>query len=119
MNRCETCHCSPCRCDMFAEGRPPGLAGNTSSAWPQKSDAMACHPSQIPAMLERNKRHGVTGVGYDPEDGRAILSDRAARRDLMALEGYHDNNGGFGDDHAGESPLPVIEGPALTDTAGD
>lgn len=85
-------------------GSPPQVA--SASGWPMKSDALAVHPSQIAEVMERNKRHGITGVSYDPKDGRAILADRGARRDLMALEGIHDKQGGYGDDHAGESPLP-------------
>jgi len=74
------------------------LGGNTPSAYPLKSDAMAVHPSQIPEAMARNKKHGLH-VEYDPVDGRPILPDRAARRQLMAIEGVHDNQGGYGDDH--------------------
>lgn len=92
---------------MFAAQAPPGLAGNQPACWPMTSDALAVHPEQIPAVRARNRRHGVRGVEYNAK-GQAILADRAARRDLMALEGYHDNQGGYGDDHAGESPLPPL-----------
>jgi len=78
--------------------RPP-MQGNTPSCWPMKSDALAVHPEQIPEAMERNKRMGVTGVTYDPEDGRAILADRGARRDLMRVSKVHDNSGSYGDDH--------------------
>ena len=98
-------------CEMLILQSPPGLAGNHPAGWPLYSDALACHPSQIPAIMERNKQHGVKGVSYDPQDGRAILADRGARRDLMRLEGVHDHEGGYGDDHAGSSPLPPIEQP--------
>lgn len=106
--RCRTCHFAPCRCEDLAAkymGR-----SNTPTCWPMKSDALACHPEQIPAMLERNKKHGVTGVTYDPVDGRAVFADRGARRMLMALEGVHDKRGGYGDDHAGESPIYATDG---------
>ncbi len=76
----------------------PMLGGNTTVCWPQKSDAMACHPSQIPAIMARNKKHGLH-VEYNAADGRPILKDRGQRRDLMKLEGFHDNSGGYGDDH--------------------
>ena len=75
------------------------------------SDAMAVHPSQIEAIMARNKKHGVQGVSYDPADGRAILADRGARRDLMRLEGVHDNEGGYGDDHAASPQDPKPEVP--------
>ncbi len=88
--------------------------GQVASCWPMKSDGMACHPEQIPEMMERNKRHGVAGVSYD-RDGTAILADRGARRDLMALEGVHDKQGGYGDDHARESPIYSEENNPITD----
>lgn len=82
--------------------------GQTASCWPLKSEGLGCHPEQIPELLERNKRHGVKGVSYD-KDGTAVLADRGARRDLMALEGCHDKSGGYGDDHAGQSPIYAEE----------
>lgn len=69
-----------------------------------KSDALSCHPSQVKEIAERNRRHGVTGVSYLP-DGTCLIADRGARKALMALEGVHDKRGGYGDDHAGQSPL--------------
>lgn len=93
------------------EGGPP-LIGHTPSCWPMTSTALGVHPSQVKEAMERNKAHGITGVSYD-EDGDAILSDRGARRDLMRLEGFHDRNGGYGDDHATSSPQDPMK-----DTAG-
>lgn len=84
-----------CRmCDVLLSGTDP-LPAQTPSAWPILSDAMGVHPDQIPQAHERNRRHGIA-VSYTP-DGRAILPDRGARRDLMKLEGFHDNVGGYGD----------------------
>ena len=109
---CKTCHFNTCRC----EDLQAGYMGFVSSAgWPMKSDALAVHPDQIPEAMERNKKHGIEGVSY-LKDGRAVLDSRKARQRLMALEGVHDNNGGYGDDHAGQSPLyrtdtvPFIDG---------
>ncbi len=104
MSRCNECQFDPCRCEDLASRQPPGLAGN-SSCWNEHwSDALACHPKQIPAMMERNKRHGVVGIEYHPEDGRAH-GNRMAIRDLCHLEGVHNRDGGYGDDHATDSPL--------------
>ena len=71
------------------------LAAQTPSAWPIISDAMAVHPKQIKQAIARNKRMG-SNVVYN-EQGQAILTDRGARRDLMRIEGFHDNQGGYGD----------------------
>jgi hypothetical protein len=77
----------------------------TSACWPMKSLALSCHPSQVAAITARNKQHGITGVTYE-KDGTCIIADRGARRDLMRLEGKHDKQGGYGDDHASTtSPL--------------
>ncbi len=77
----------------------------TPVCWPQKSLALSCHPRQVKAITERNKRHGISGVEYLP-DGTCVVADRGARKALMALEGLHDNEGGYGDDHAANtSPL--------------
>lgn len=105
MTRCKDCHCSPCRCDMFSECRPPGSAAPSTwgTAAPIHSLALAVHPSQIPEVMERNKKHGLGHIKYDAE-GQPILTDRGMRRDLMRLEGVHDNEGGYGDDHATASP---------------
>ena len=75
---------------------PP--AGPSPSGWPMLSDALAVHPKQIQEVMDRNARHGLH-VEYNTEDGRALLADRGQRRDLMRLEGFHDNEGGYGDDH--------------------
>jgi hypothetical protein len=94
--------------EEFDSAFPPKEIGPTrgqaASCWPMNSEALACHPEQIQEAMERNKRHGITGVSYG-KDGTAILSDRGARRDLMALEGVHDKHGGYGDDHARQSPI--------------
>ena len=87
-----TDHCR--MCDVLLAGSEP-LAANQPGAWPIISDALAVHPSQVQQARERNKRHGVP-VWY-MLDGRAILPDRAARKKLLKLEGFHDNSGGYGD----------------------
>lgn len=92
--------------DAAFPAKPLGVpmhGGNTSSAWPLYSDALAVHPSQIEQARARNRKRGVA-VDYLP-DGRAILTDRGARRDLMKLEGVHDNHGGYGDDTGSGSPI--------------
>lgn len=109
MTRCKDCHCAPCRCDMFAEQRPPGGAAPATwgTAAPLHSESLAVHPSQIKEAMERNKKHGLGHVKYDKQ-GRPILTDRGMKRDLMRLEGVHDKDGGYGDDHATASPQAAL-----------
>ncbi len=68
------------------EGTVPG-AGH---CWPLKCEALACHPTQVKALNERNKKHGIN-VEYDRK-GFAIIPDQAAYRRLMKAEGVHQNN---------------------------
>ncbi len=91
--------------EEFDAAFPPqdlaGPPGGHATLWGRglKSDALAVHPSQIPEVMARNKRHGLS-IEYNESDGRPILKDRGQRRDLLKIEGVHDNDGGYGDDHA-------------------
>ena len=96
---------------MFEEGKPPGLAGNTSSAWPQKMNSLGVHPSQVKEAMERNKKHGVY-VEYDKE-GTPLVADRKQRCELMKIEhqnipgGVKDRSGGYGEDFTADAmPMP-------------
>jgi hypothetical protein len=78
--------------------KPLNLSGDAGiTAWnkPILSNAMACHPSQIPEMMERNRKAGVH-VDYNSE-GQPILRSRGDRRNLMRVEQVHDKQGGYGD----------------------
>ena len=106
-------HSKRCQCNlcvMFREQSPPGLAGNTSSAWPMKMNSLGVHPSQVKDAIERNKKHGVH-VTYDKK-GTPIVADRRQRRELMKIEhqnlpgGIRDKSGGFGEDFTADA-LPV------------
>lgn len=59
-------------------------------AYPIRSDAMACHPDQIPEIVERNRKKGIA-VEYD-KVGRPVLKSQAEKRALMRAEGFHDRN---------------------------
>ncbi len=110
MKKCRKCHCGPCRCEMFAEGRPPGLAGNTPANWPMKMESLAVHPTQVKEAMERNKKHGVH-VTYD-KNGTPLVADRKQRCELMKIEhqnipgGVKDRSGGYGEDFTADA-LPV------------
>ncbi len=102
MKRCKACQFLPCRCEDLRDGY---MGHSCSTKWKgHRSEALACHPRQIAAIMARNKKHGIQGVSYDA-DGTCVCESRAAKRALMALEGVHNNQGGYGDDHAGQSPL--------------
>lgn len=71
------------------------LPGGTKTCWPMVSDGLACHPDQIPEIMERDKRNGVP-TARDGQ-GRPILTSRGHRRELLRLEGFHDKHAGYGD----------------------
>jgi hypothetical protein len=76
--------------------KPVGC-GNShlSSCWPMYSEALAVHPDQIQQANERAKRHGLD-VEY-VKGGIAKIGSRNDRKRLLKLEGFHDNQGGYGD----------------------
>lgn len=69
--------------------------GHSSTCWPQVSEALAVHSSQVDKANARARKHGV-GVHYD-KDGRAHIESRAERKKLLRLEGMRDNEAGYGD----------------------
>ena len=76
--------------------------GNRPWSKPIQSDALAVHPKQIKAVMDRNARHGLH-IDYNGEDGRPILKDRDQRKRLIQVEREHaipklvDHDGGYGD----------------------
>ena len=65
---------------------PPGVYIQTGITLtrPLKSDALAVHTSQIPAVVARNKKHGLS-IRYD-RAGRPVFTDAAQRKKLMKIE---------------------------------
>ena len=64
-------------------------------AWPMKSEAAGCHPTQIEEFRKLTASRGVP-VDYTP-DGRAIFTSRAHRRDACQALGLFDRSAGYGD----------------------
>lgn len=63
----------------------PYIQTGIGYAKPLKSDALAVHTSQIPAVVARNKKHGLNGLRYD-RAGRPVFTDGAQRKRLMKVE---------------------------------
>mgnify|MGYP001559834016 CR=1 FL=1 len=74
--------------------KAPG--GHGASCWPQKMDALGCHPDDAAKHNESAAKAGLTGVHYD-SDGFAVVADRNARKRLLKHEGCHDRDGGYSD----------------------
>ena len=95
---CEKCggtiHGANCLlCEMFAAAE--SACGLATTTWPMESWALAVHPKQVGEANARAKRHGINVV-YK-KNGSVHIPDRAERKKLLRLEGFHDNNGGYGD----------------------
>lgn len=79
---------------QFPEQEGTPMFGNLPAGYPLRSDAMAVHSKQIPAVMERNKRHGLN-VQYD-RVGRPILENNEQRKKLMKIEGLKQQNSYYG-----------------------
>lgn len=78
----------------FPEQVGTPMFGSSSSAWPLRSDALAVHTKQIPAVIARNAKHGLH-IPYD-RAGRPILADQGQRKALMKIEGVKQQNSYYG-----------------------
>ena len=65
------------------------------AGWPFYSDAMGCHPKQIPEYRRKLARHGLKAEFST--DGRIKLESRAHRKQIGQALGYYDRDGGCGD----------------------
>lgn len=68
---------------------------DTPGNWPQKSDAVGCHPDQIEDERKRSVAQGCP-TEFTP-DGRRIFTSAGHRKRWCELNGYYDRNGGYGD----------------------
>lgn len=89
-------------CAMLAAGSAPG--GAPPECWPMRSQAYGALEEQVPELIARNERHGLTGVTYEKVDRGngakvvdAVFSDRAARARMNKFEGMHDRDSFGGD----------------------
>lgn len=72
-----------------------GIMTPPTGCWPMTSEALACHPDQIPEARASAEARGVQ-TDFTP-DGSPIFRDRDHRRRYMRAYGYHDKDGGYGD----------------------
>jgi len=69
--------------------------GHAPGCWPMESMALGVHRDQIAEARAFSESRGVP-LNFTP-DGKAILTDRGHRRDVLRTLGMHDNDGGYGD----------------------
>ena len=86
----------------------PMMNGISVSSWPQTSRAFAVHPKQVKQARDRAKRHGLS-VQYKA-DGTCVIPTRGERQRLGVLEGFRDNDAGYGDYGGGKhKPKEITE----------
>lgn len=74
-----------------SNGTATGLIGFR----PLASEALAVHPDDIPAAMERDRKHGIY-CNYDAE-GRPILTSRQERARMIRSLNLFDRDAGYGD----------------------
>lgn len=83
--------------DMSELSAPPAAEANWKQ--PIASEAIACHPDQIPEM-----RASLEAAGVKAEidsHGRVIMTSRAHKREICKAMGMFDRDGGYGDAQRG------------------
>lgn len=72
--------------------------GPSPRCWPQKSVALAVHPSQRKQYAEFASKHGIP-TSFD-EQGHPVFESRGHRKRYAELVGATDFDGGYGDPHS-------------------
>jgi hypothetical protein len=67
---------------------------------PVESDAMGCHPSQIPEMRAAAAKKGLK-VDFDPKYGTAKFATRKQYKEYAEAHGMYARNGGYSDPQPG------------------
>lgn len=77
--------------------KPLDLSGNMGlCGWtPIVSEAMCYHPKQVAEAREFYKKKGIN-VEIRPT-GHVVFATRQQRREVLRVNGIHDNQGGYGD----------------------
>jgi hypothetical protein len=81
--------------DLSKREVPLGTVAYSESK-PLISQSLGCLPRQVPEMRRVLKERGIRGARV-LNDGAVELVSRSGRRELSALRGLHDNDGGYGD----------------------
>ena len=75
---------------------PPMTANTYSAHDPLISDGLGCMKSQVPEMREVIRKHNIQGVVVK-DSGQLEITSRRGRRELLAVRGFVDNDGSYGD----------------------
>ena len=75
---------------------PPMTANTYSAHDPLVSDGLGCLKSQVPELRETIRKHNIQGVQVK-DNGQLEITSRRGRRELLAVRGLVDSDGGYGD----------------------
>lgn len=67
-----------------------------STAEPLVSEGVGCMKSQVPDMREAIRAEGIVGA-HVRDNGQIEFTSRKARKQVMAMRGLHDSDGGYSD----------------------
>jgi hypothetical protein len=80
-----------------SKGLAAPMTANTYRAHdPLVSDGLGCMKSQVPELRETIRKHNIRGVQVK-DNGQLEITSRRGRRELAAVRGLVDNDGGYGD----------------------
>lgn len=75
---------------------PPMVANTYSAHDPLLSEGLGCMKSQVPEMREVIRKHNIQGV-LVKDSGQLEITSRRGRKELLAVRGLVDGDGGYGD----------------------
>lgn len=75
---------------------PPMTASTYRAHDPLLSDGLGCLKSQVPELRETIRRHNIKGVQVK-DSGQLEITSRRGRKELLAVRGLVDNDGGYSD----------------------
>jgi len=78
------------------EGIPMFAGSAYSTAKPLVSDGVGCMKAQVSEMRDAIKARGIVGA-HVRDNGQIEFTSRRARKEVMAMRGLHDNEGGISD----------------------
>lgn len=75
---------------------PPMTANTYTDHDPLISEGMGCMKSQVGELRETIRQHNIQGAQVK-DNGQVVLTSRRARKELLAVRGLVDSDGGYSD----------------------
>jgi hypothetical protein len=73
---------------------PPMTANTYRAHDPLVSDGIGCLKSQVPELRETIRQHNIQGVAVK-DSGQLEITSRRGRKELLAVRGLIDSDGGY------------------------